>query len=769
MSARFEKNSGVHGVVAVQLGMKHLSRLELLLLLAILVLAGWLRFGWIGTNSFAGDEARISLDALRLTRGGEFVFIAQQSSTGIPFLPASVWMFAPPYLVTPDPLGATLYVALLSWLTVLGVWALARRWGMWAGLCAALFLAASPYAVFYGRSIWQPNLLPFLGLAWAWTAWRALEVDHTDLVRQTPIRTSVGAQYIAPLPSRYLPLIAHIFLAGFIVQVHFAGAALALGTAILFVYGRWWRRWQALLIGGALAALCALPYAWYLITQAPQVLAQLGQIGGGEAAVDLSGARNLLHMALGYDWGYLALGEYDTFSREMVTVVVAGALLGMGAWCVVRSAWCAVRGAKERNEESVGTRHASSSVAAQVMPTHYAPRTTHSDEARLVPTVLLLVWLLASPLFFLRHTTPVLPHYQLVALPALALLVGAATTLVNRQLWRWGVSAAVLALAVAWTTQIALSLERASLERPPQSALSSILRESRDAAFAIPRDRAAIFYTHGDDPAISGEVAVFRVLLWDHPHARIVDGTTTLILPSEPAALMSTLAPFQAWEELVDLELAGDVREFPRRPPGEAFVMTMVDDPSLNPSLGTCTRSPLRTLRGEGLQSQASGSPLHVSGEGMGEGFRAFDIPYGNGTTLEGIRARRVGDRLRISSLWAAGDLTGTPAQAFHHLYRIGEVGDALPQVDDLIPADQLSTPDYGSDVAMGMRNWRANDQVVVMADFFDVPPGIYRLVLGQYTLPDGERVPLAQGGDSVSWVFRCCEPTDINSAQESQ
>jgi hypothetical protein len=526
-----------------------------------------------------------------------------------------------------------------------------------------------------------------------------------------------------------LSLIAHIFLAGFIVQVHFAGAALALGTAILFVYGRWWRRWRAVLIGGMLALLCTVPYLWYLTTQAPQVLAQLGQIGGSVATIDLSGARNLLHMALGYDWGYLALGEYDTYSRGIATVIIAGVLIMMGAWCVVR-------GAIRRLEQSVGVWRAkpvfvAAGLARQTptpsSPHHLSPH--HLSALNTQHSVLLLVWLIASPLFFLRHTTPVLPHYQLVALPALALLVGVATTLVDARVWRWGVSAAVAALALVWTTQVAASLDRATVERPPQSALSSILRESRDAAFAIPRDRAAIFYAHGDDPAISGEAAVFRVLLWDHPDARIVDGATTLILPGEPTVQMSTLAPFQAWEELVDLGLAGDVREFPRRPPGEAFVMAVVD------AVG---RDGILAVRESG---------------------RGVPRPYSNGTTLDGIRARRVGERLRISSLWAAGVLTGETTQAFHHLYRIGELSDPLPEVDALAPADELSTPDYGSDVSMGMRHWREGDQVVVMADVMDVPPGVYRLVIGQYTLPDGERVPLVEGrsedDESVSWVFR--------------
>ncbi len=122
---------------------KPLTKSELIALLAILMLAAVLRFAYPGVNSFAMDEAHISLDALRMARGGEFVLAGQPSSVDIPFFPASVWLFALPYAVSPDPLVATWFVSLISLAAVAGVWALARRWGAWSGLFAALYLAAS--------------------------------------------------------------------------------------------------------------------------------------------------------------------------------------------------------------------------------------------------------------------------------------------------------------------------------------------------------------------------------------------------------------------------------------------------------------------------------------------------------------------------------------------------------------------------------------------------------------------------------------------------
>ncbi len=238
-------------------------------LAAIVVLAALLRFGWPGLSSFAGDEARISIDALRLTRGGEFVYVAQPSSTGIPFLPASVWMFAPSYLLSPDPQVATWFVSLLSLVCVPLAWGLGRRWSAQAGLIAALLLAASPYAVLYGRSIWQPNVLPLLGLAWAWTAFLALTACTE---RRQRIATA-----------------ANVFVALFIWQVHFAGLPFALGTLYLIVRFRWWRRWLPMLIGAGLAALLTLPYVYYVLTQDASIASALGQATGG-AQIDSAGA-----------------------------------------------------------------------------------------------------------------------------------------------------------------------------------------------------------------------------------------------------------------------------------------------------------------------------------------------------------------------------------------------------------------------------------------------------------------------------------------------
>ncbi len=619
--------------------LKRVTPLEWLALAAILLLAGALRFGWSGVSSFAWDEANLSLDALRTARGGALALAGQPSSVAIPFFPASVYAFAIPYAVSPDPLIAVGFVSALSLLTVFGVWALARTMldAPAAGLLAALFLAASPYAVLYGRSIWQPNLLPPLALAWLAAAWCAV---HTGDRRA---------------------LALHIFLGGAIVQVHFAGAALAAATALLFLAYRWWRHLLPVGIGGASALLLALPYGVFL-AQTPDMLTRYADVLRGETRYDGVSFENVLKLALGWDWSYLGGGIDDPTGRNILLSALAGALFLIGSVGLAR------RGLSRRSR------------------------------------TLILIAALASPLFFIRHSTPVLPHYQLVALPALALIVGAG--------WRTGIIGraalvGAILLAVAWTAQLTEVLNRVSVERPPNSALSSILNEPRDTVKAI-RD-PVIVHLHGDDPRLEGEAAVFSALLWERRH-RIVNGTVLLVLPPEPATLLTTLAPFQAWEELEAGGLAETVSAYPRRQGALPFMAMRYD------------------------------------GAALPEGFTPVEpVSFADGTTLIGWKARWIGARFRISTLWRAGNLAGeVTIQQFHHLRT---------------PDELDGEPFMGSDVPLALHTWRTDDQVVVMADFFDVPPGEYLLDIGHYTLPEIIRVASERGEYVRLGLFTVGEP----------
>ncbi|MEP7292940.1 MAG: hypothetical protein ABI835_14250 [Chloroflexota bacterium] len=674
---------------------KSSNRYEFGALLAILILAAVLRFAYPGVNSFAGDEAHISLDALRMARGGEFVMAGQDSSVGIPFFPASVWLFALPYALSPDPLVATGFVSLISLIMVAGVWWLGRRWNAWAGLVAGLYMATSPYAVFYGRSIWQPNLLAPLALAWAISAY--LGATRSDRGG----RFGVGAA---------------VFLGLFAFQVHFAGIALVPATAYLFLRWRWWRRLIPVVVGAGLALAAILPYVYYVTVINPSVLQRYSEVlGGGAAAIDLQAIENLVRLALGWDWAFLGMGNVDTFSRTVLTAIAAGALVGVGLVAAARET-----GRRTRADSDL-------SPVASTSPLHSVemrmqtellsegkvirPHRLKPAAAKSILAELVLLGMIASPLVFLQHSTPVLIHYQLIAFPALALLAGGSTLLFGTRVWKMTVAGVMLALAAVWSIQTLQTLAYTAENRPPNSALSSILRESRDAAYQP--EAPILFFTHGDNPAVDGEVAVFKTLLWERGelsvhHDRILNGDNLLILPPYPATLLATLAPFQAWEEIEAAGLVAEVQTYPRRVGADPFIATSYD------------------------------------GVSDPQGFTAIEpIPFADGTTLLGWKVRRVGDRLRVSTLWRVeSDAAPGMYQQFHHLRNDAGADEQ--------PSD--SSPLAISDVALSRETWRVGDRVIVMADFFEIAPGTEALSveIGHYTLGDLARVARLNSGGTL-------------------
>lgn len=515
-------------------------------------------------------------------------------------------------------------------------------WGAWAGVAAALFLAASPFAVLYSRSIWAQDLLPVLGIVWAAAAYRTAQ------------RGSAWS------------LALHIFVAGFAFQVHFAGAALALGSLWLVLRFGWWRRWRPLLIGAVLAGVAALPFALEVLLHRPDILDAFRSASSG-VQVDGGAFTALAQLAAGQGWGYMITGQWDTVSQN--GLYAAGSLLLCGVGLVA-----------------------------------LLPLRRRAQDAPLPEITLAL--LLSGAVFFTRHSTPVFIHYLLAALPALALAVGAAVVR-WRQRWVRGALAALL-IGVCGTATVWLS-ESITLggrvETP--GGLGTPLGISRGVAQIVPEDRPALFFTHGGDPLRDGEAAVFAVLWYTRPH-RIIGGDNLLILPDAPATLVGTLEPFQAWEELVAAGLADDVQHYPRR-------------------------------EGEGVLPFVIAA---YDGQAAPQGFTLLqpEVAFADGTRLLGWKVRRVGDRLRLSTLWAvdAPQAAGT-MQQFHHLR------DSATMDGDFR---------MGSDVPLQLHLWQAGDRAVVIADFAagDVAglQGALWVDVGHYALESGARVTLASGGNHV-------------------
>src|SRR5690606_23668791 len=130
-----------------------------------------------------------------------------------------------------------------------------------------------------------------------------------------------------------------------------------------------------------------------------------GSALGGEAQISLTSFQETVRLALGWDWGYLAAGDWPLPAAPALTAALAGAILLAGGVMLLRALFRA--SPPHTGEVGRGT------ILAEIA----------------------LVWLLIAPLFFVRHSTPVFIHYQLTSLPALALMAGASTRLLARRWW----------------------------------------------------------------------------------------------------------------------------------------------------------------------------------------------------------------------------------------------------------------------------------------------------------------------------------------------
>lgn len=208
-------------------------------LLLILLIAAVLRLGDLPLVEFFHDEAMVALLAQDLALGEDFPTTGIISSVGLPNPPQAIYIMALPYLLSDDPLLATLYVAALNVLGVGLLWGISHRYlGRNAGLVAGLVYALSPWAVLYSRKIWaQDFMTPFLLLA-------------------------IFFGFLGFIERRRWAQILCLPLLLWALQIHFAGWTLLPLYGVLLWLG--WRRktfdGRALILSAVLSALVLLPY-----------------------------------------------------------------------------------------------------------------------------------------------------------------------------------------------------------------------------------------------------------------------------------------------------------------------------------------------------------------------------------------------------------------------------------------------------------------------------------------------------------------------------
>lgn len=443
--------------------------------------------GWPGLTEFKADEARLLTMALDLAEGQQFHIRGISSSVGLPNFPMSVWLYALPLVVWKHVYSATLFTGLLNTLAVLGCWWFVRRyWGTTAALAAALMYATSPWAVIFSRKIWAQNLLPLLVMVWA---------------------ISAALTFVERRP-RFIVL--HLLSLAIAVQTHISAVALVAATAVFVLFFRRRIDWRLALLGGGLATLTALPFAYYLLSSKVR-LDSVGELAQSfEGGTDLKSFRLTGLVSLGRDIHSLA--GPDAFQNYLASVpdisivhwLWAVLILG-GLGCLGWRAWRL----RESRTAQVG--------------------------------LLVVVWGLVPPLFFLRHSTPVFSHYFISTLPSQYIAAGVLFAIVAQKLRR--VSWTILTLSAAaqvwvWVALLAF-IGREATPGGFGTPLTFKLQATRLAHTMLTEESATeiLIAGPGESPAVDQFAAVNSVLLRSVPH-RYVNINQSAVFPETPVIVL---------------------------------------------------------------------------------------------------------------------------------------------------------------------------------------------------------------------------------------
>jgi len=185
------------------------------ILVVIFVLAAILRFWRIDEyQTFLGDEGRDVLVVKRMLLDGKFTLLGPITSVGSIYMgPVYYYLMAPfLYLWRFDPVGPAVMVALLSLCTILIIYKIGKDYFHSAvGLIAAFTYSIARLSVVYGRSSWNPNVVPFFAVLLMFSVIKSL-VDHKNsflILAGLSLGILIQLHYITFL---FFPVLIAVFL-----------------------------------------------------------------------------------------------------------------------------------------------------------------------------------------------------------------------------------------------------------------------------------------------------------------------------------------------------------------------------------------------------------------------------------------------------------------------------------------------------------------------------------------------------------------------------
>ncbi|MCR4405436.1 MAG: glycosyltransferase family 39 protein [Anaerolineae bacterium] len=657
-----------------------------LALLGILLLAGYLRLGHLELTEFKFDEALVCNRAAEFVDSGRLPVTGIGSSVGVVNPPLAVILMALPVAVARDPILASGFVALLNVGAVLGCFWLGRRYfGDGVGLLAALLFAVSPWAVFYSRKVWGQDMLPpFTVLFFA-------------------------ALFATVVAERPWALVGAFAALACLVQIHLSALAFVPLLLLVLLLFHKQVRIAPVAVGVGLTLLLFSPYLLHEATTGWGNLRGALAVAGRPVEIGFQAVRyallnvggEALHALAGESWREFLAGIINLRGLDLAEqALFVGGVFFLVLWLLFRRTSC---------ETGISSRTQA--------------------------YTLLFLWVLVPILPFLRHSTPVYPHYLLILYPAPHLIVAVLTVEAVR--WARGRGKIVatslpLALAVllvsiaAWQIYLTLAWYRFVDTHSTSGGHGAPVKYVMRAADTVRRlaDEAGnpqvIILAQGDDPAYASAPAVFQFMLGRELSPRFVDAQQALAFPASELDTVYCLTP-----DVEDTPVAAWLDRFAVALPAEAVPVRG------GPQTYHFYRLP-------------AGAPERIVNQIASKGAPAI---FANGVKLlkqESSGQAIPGHAVRLFLWWVAPSAPDhTDYHFFNHL--VDAEGRRWGQRDG---------PGYPT------RYWRAGDLIVSWFDVeiaADAPSGGLRVRTGMYTYPDVAGVPVvdAQGqpvSDAVEW-----------------
>jgi hypothetical protein len=333
------------------------------------------RLTYLNLSEFKADEARASALAVAFLEGRALPLIGIPSSVGINNPAAFVYLLAIPYAVSRDPVVATGFVGLLGVVAAVLTYRFCRTYfDRRTAQVAALLYASAPWAVVYERKLQAQDVVPFFTLLWVMAVFALVQTgDPRQLV------------WVA------------LWLA-LLVQLHFSALALIPLTALVvgpFLVQRFRdpsaQKWAAAAAG--LTVLLWVPYGIFQVGHGGVDIQTLLQVLRHPSEVSFEPVGWLVDLA--------STNGYNGLTGEGFPQYAAHTLSFDGLYLV------------ERDLFYLGL----AGILARLIWT----RTFRGGGWRFG---LLLLWLAVPILVFLRHSTPLYPHYFLDVFPAQFIVMG---------------------------------------------------------------------------------------------------------------------------------------------------------------------------------------------------------------------------------------------------------------------------------------------------------------------------------------------------------